>query len=162
MDERDVVVVAEQLTTCSPRWRASGRDRRRRRSAGRRSPRGSARRRRPNRRRPRGRRSPCPCRPARGFRRSWSARNSAMVQSPASAADCAHEVGDQLAPSGVWTTSGWNWSVVAALLVDCDHGEGGASDVATMRKPGQRGHLVAVAHPHLMGSAGSPGCRNRR
>ena len=39
-------------------------------------------------------------RPGRGSRRSWSSRNSAIVQSPAQAADVADEIGEQLAAVG--------------------------------------------------------------
>jgi hypothetical protein len=38
------------------------------------------------------------------------ARNSAMVQSPASPQTWRTKLASSLAPSGVWTTSGWNWT----------------------------------------------------
>ena len=122
MDQRDVVAVAEQADDLlGLARRASGRGRRTRRSAGRRSPRGSAPPRPRCRPRPTGRRSPCPCRPGRGSRRSWSSRNSAIVQSPAQAADVAHEIGEQLAAVGRVDHLGVeHHRIEAALLVGGD------------------------------------------
>ena len=111
VDQRDVVAVAEQRDDLlGLALRASARGRRTRRSAARRSPRGSAPRRPRCRPRPTGRRSPGPCRPARGCRRSWRRGSSAIVQSPAQPHTWRTKLASSLPPSGVCTTSGWNIS----------------------------------------------------
>ena len=61
-----------------------------------------------NRRRRRGRRSPGPCRPGRGSPRAPRARNAAIVQSLFRPATPWTKLPISRAPSGVWTTSGWN------------------------------------------------------
>ncbi len=64
--------------------------------------------------------------------------------------DAENEIGQNLRPRVVWTTSGWNWTPRAAGVA-MGHGRDGASSVpARISKPGgTRFHLVAMIHPNL-------------
>ena len=87
-----------------------------------------------------------------------SARNAAMVQSPAQPATCRTKLASSFAPCGVCTTSGMELHAVRTGAGRPRPRANGApsegADDAEARR--QRGHLVAMGHPDLLPRAGFP------
>ena len=158
MDERDVVMAAEQVDDLLGLAGAQqARYRQRCRSAGRRSPRAAAPRRRPNRPRPRGRRRHLPWPTWRRMRSIAWARNRAIVQSPRQPATLWVKLRSSSRALRRVRDLGMKQRAVKPPLVVGDRGKGRAlarGDRAETRR--QRVDPVAMAHPHLLARALRP------